>query len=265
MKYSKFTVNMLTVICASSLATACVSNSDQVRSHQTRAENSEAVNSEANLGYLKGYDADIIDVELVLPEPATVTDAVYFNDWYQYYKNKPLRDTQRGDLARTEASLSVDSLMNFSKAFGIQLSPENTPDIWHMLQRACYNLFDANSKIKNRYKRIRPYVQYNDSTGYAPEEAKSRKSFSYPSTHAVLGFGIALLLSEVNPDRQNEILKRGYELGQSRVILGYHYQSDVRAARLVAAMVTASMHSDSEFLRDMEKAKAELRQKSEYK
>ena len=58
---------------------------------------------------------------------------------------------------------------------------------------------------------------------------------SYPSSHAAAGWAVALVLSELNPDRAEPILKRGYEYGQSRVIAGYHYQSDVDAARLAAS------------------------------
>ena len=52
---------------------------------------------------------------------------------------------------------------------------------------------------------------------------------SYPSGHTAIGWATALVLAEINPDRQNEILKRGFEMGQSRVICGYHFQSDVDA------------------------------------
>ena len=67
---------------------------------------------------------------------------------------------------------------------------------------------------------------------------------SYPSGHTAIGWATALVLAEINVDRQNEILKRGYEMGQSRVICGYHFQSDVDAARLVASAVVARLHAN---------------------
>ena len=65
-------------------------------------------------------------------------------------------------------------------------------------------------------------------------------------------------LAEINVDRQNEILKRGYEMGQSRVICGYHFQSDVDAARLVSSAVVARLHANDSFMGQLKKAKDEF-------
>ena len=81
---------------------------------------------------------------------------------------------------------------------------------------------------------------------------------SYPSGHTAIGWATALVLAEINVDRQNEILKRGYEMGQSRVICGYHFQSDVDAARLVASAVVARLHANENFMKQLEKAKKEF-------
>jgi acid phosphatase (class A) len=47
-------------------------------------------------------------------------------------------------------------------------------------------------------------------------------------------------------------------MGQSRVICGYHFQSDVDAARLVAAAVVARLHANEEFTLQLKKAKEEF-------
>jgi membrane-associated phospholipid phosphatase len=39
--------------------------------------------------------------------------------------------------------------------------------------------------------------------------------------------------------------KRGFELGESRVICGYHWQSDVDAARIVGSAVVATLRHQS--------------------
>ena len=81
---------------------------------------------------------------------------------------------------------------------------------------------------------------------------------SYSSGHTSIGWATALVLAEINPDRQNEILKRGFEMGQSRVICGYHFQSDVDAARIVASAVVARLHANDAFMKQLQKAKAEF-------
>jgi acid phosphatase (class A) len=69
---------------------------------------------------------------------------------------------------------------------------------------------------------------------------------------------MALVLAELMPERQNAILKRGYEYGQSRVICGVHWQSDVDAGRVVGAAVVAQFHNSPEFRDLFEKARTEI-------
>ena len=67
-----------------------------------------------------------------------------------------------------------------------------------------------------------------------------------------------MVLSEINPDRINDILQRGYQMGESRVICGYHFQSDVDAGRITGAGVVARLHADPGFNAQLEKAKKEF-------
>ena len=68
---------------------------------------------------------------------------------------------------------------------------------------------------------------------------------------------MALLLSEVNPAAQDALMKLGYEWGQSRVILGYHWQSDVEASIALGSVSFARLHTSKEFLADMAAAREE--------
>ena len=47
-------------------------------------------------------------------------------------------------------------------------------------------------------------------------------------------------------------------MGESRVICGYHFQSDVDAARIVASAVVARLHANKAFMKQLNKAKAEF-------
>ena len=69
---------------------------------------------------------------------------------------------------------------------------------------------------------------------------------------------MALLLIEINPAAQNALLKLGYEYGQSRVIVGAHWQSDVDAARLIGSSTYARLHTSQRFLQEMAAAQEEF-------
>lgn len=77
-----------------------------------------------------------------------------------------------------------------------------------------------------------------------------------------MGWGIALVLAEINPARQDEVLKRGYEYGESRVIVGFHYQSDVDHARILTSALINRLHANDDFIKQMQKAKAEFLSKT---
>ena len=73
-----------------------------------------------------------------------------------------------------------------------------------------------------------------------------------------MGWAIALVLAEINPDRQDAILKRGFEYGESRVIVGFHYQSDVDHARIITSALVNRLHANGDFLEHLKKAKDEF-------
>ena len=76
------------------------------------------------------------------------------------------------------------------------------------------------------------------------------------------GWSAALLLTELAPECADKILAVGYRYGESRVIAGFHWQSDVDAGRLVASAAVARLHADKTFLRLMEEAKKEFKKLS---
>lgn len=155
-----------------------------------------------------------------------------------------------------------EMLEQFSVPFGMELSKENTPAIYHALYRGVLTVRLAATKPKTEYMRKRPYTRFNELTLLPEGEERLRLNGSYPSGHTVRGWAMALLLCEINPAAQDKILKLGYEWGQSRVIAGYHWQSDVDASRLVAAAGYARLHTNAEFLADIAAARAEFAEKS---
>ena len=57
---------------------------------------------------------------------------------------------------------------------------------------------------------------------------------SFPSGHTTYGYMGSLLLAELVPDRFQEMVVRGAEYGNDRIIMGAHYAMDVLGGRTVA-------------------------------
>ena len=198
-----------------------------------------------------------------LPEPPDTIGALFAHDIMQYMWGKTIRDTQRGKDAAAHWVTSAEEMAQFfSVPFGMTISLEETPAIFKLVSRVIPTFRLSVTRPKEVYRRKRPYVRFNEPTSIPWDEERERNTGSYPSGHTIRGWGLALVLCEVNPSNQNEILKLGYEWGQSRVITGYHWQSDVNASRLMAAGVYARLHTSEEFMNDMAAAREEFQRLS---
>ncbi|VTR57959.1 Major phosphate-irrepressible acid phosphatase precursor [Serratia fonticola] len=67
----------------------------------------------------------------------------------------------------------------------------------------------ATRSAKEHYMRTRPFAFYHQATCRPEEESVLSTNGSYPSGHTSIGWATALVLAEINPVRQGEILKRG--------------------------------------------------------
>ena len=203
---------------------------------------------------------DLPNAVVWLPEPPDTIGALFTHDIMQYMWGKSIRDTQRGKEAADHWVTSAEEMAKFySVPFGMTLSEEETPAIYKLMSRVIPTFLLSVTKPKEVYGRKRPYVRFNEPTGIPWDEEREYNTGSYPSGHTIRGWGLALVLCEINPERQDDLLKLGYEWGQSRVIAGYHWQSDVDASRLLAAGVFARLHTCPEYLADLVAAQEEFK------
>lgn len=203
----------------------------------------------------------VADSLKLLPPPPASDSVAFLNDKAQYDQGKLLRNTPRGEQAYNDAHVEADGVPQaFSEAFGTPITAEDTPEIYKLVRNFREDAGElATRGAKKHYMRIRPFAFFNEATCRPEDQEKLSKNGSYPSGHTAIGWATALVLAEINPARQQEIFERGFQMGQSRVICGYHWQSDVDAARVVASAVVATLHTKPAFQEQLAKAKAEFK------
>jgi len=196
----------------------------------------------------------------LLPAPPQPGSPEFAADVAAHKAALALRRTARWQQAIVDASFSPQNLGNkFLDALGIEITPQHTPITYNLIYRLVSTLGGAASdKAKQHYMRTRPFVHFNESTCLPEDEHILRGNGSYPSGHTAFGWGAALVLAEISPERQDAILQRGYEYGQSRVICGAHWQSDIHAGRIIAAAAVAKLHTLPNFQRQLAAAKQEI-------
>lgn len=215
---------------------------------------------EMKLGALQGYLAakDLPDSLALIPPPPAPGSAAFALDVEVAQNTFALRDTPRFALAAADFELNVPHFIKvFSCALNTEITKDNAPYLYNLLSRSFTDIGGSTYAAKNFYKRERPF-QYNHQPIAVPE-ARSflEKDPSYPSGHTALGWGFALILTEIAPDRAEQILARGRAFGESRIVCNHHWFSDVVWGRFMGAAVVARLHADPTFLADLEAAKAE--------
>ena len=200
------------------------------------------------------------DLIKCLPPPPDTLGNDFANDIMHYMWGKQQRnDPERAALVFQDALWNYDSLFAvFKVPFGLEITKEGTPEIYKLLINSLSTIDATRVKPKAFYHRKRPFERFHEHMLTRYEEAELSGEGSYPSGHSQRGYATALLLSEINPDNADTIMARGYMYGESRVIAGAHWQSDVDASRLCAAIGVSRLHTSPAFLAHLEKARNEF-------
>lgn len=199
----------------------------------------------------------------ILDAPPTLNDHFFVGDLYSYWQAKELRTTERGDSAYADEATNDNFIIEMFADCSpvVTISESETPHIAMLIKTLNLTYKSRAINLKSAINRKRPYVQFYESYHNDADAWQQATESSYPSRHAMIGWGIALALTEVMPDCQNEILKRGYDYGYSRIIKGSSYASDVQAARVMAACDLGKIHNESLFKTLIDNAKTEYQQK----
>lgn len=207
-------------------------------------------------GYL---GRDLPDSLALLPAPPAAGTPAFANDEAVSRAAQQLKGTPRYAQAARDADLSFPvASNNFACALGVPIDHERTPRLYLLLQRTMVDAGLATYGAKDHYKRTRPFVAHDETTCLPRDEAALRKDGSYPSGHTAIGWTWAMVLTQVAPDRANQLLARGRQFGESRLVCNAHWQSDVLEGRAIAGGAFAKLQSNPDFLADVAAARKEV-------
>lgn len=216
--------------------------------------------AEMRSGYLMGYldRKDLPNSLALLPAPPTVGSALAADEGYAK-SSLLLRDSPRWRLAAEDNNLRFPGAAStFSCALNIAITDEETPYLYQLLRRSLTDVGLSTYRAKDHYARQRPFQVNQAGTCKPDEEAALAKDGSYPSGHSAVGWGWALIFTELAPELADALLARGQAFGDSRSICNFHWNSDVVHGRVMAAATVAKLHADETFRADMAAAKEEI-------
>lgn len=210
--------------------------------------------------YPKGFLASSsgIDAASFLPPPPKAGSAIDRSDKEIIEATRRLEGSPRWEIAKIDAVVGYpDAPRAFECALGTRFDPEKAPVLTRLLARVLPDVETVQHGVKRGEAfRARPYVAGNLKTCVAGDGLA--KSSSYPSGHAAIGWAWALILAEIAPGRTDALLRRGLAYGESRVVCGFHYPSDVDAGRQVGSALVARLQSEPAYAAELAQARVEL-------
>lgn len=161
---------------------------------------------------------------------------------------KPLRaDYQQEILAQRH-----DMVFTFFAA--LDLSIEDNPKTEFLLKTTLREVALVTMHFKHHYSRARPW-QYTDEI--APT-IKPPGHPAYPSGHSTESHTLAIILSDIYPEKQSLLLAVADQISLNREIAGVHYKSDSVAGEILAPQIVKSLKSNTDYMKILTEARTSL-------
>lgn len=197
--------------------------------------------------------------DFVKPYPE-LTSGAFAYDFYYYQWGREQRDYQDvSQQALLDESAELYQVFGVDSILGIDLSRDLTPEIILLCERAATDASTANTAVKNKYQRLRPFFTFKEESLKPWTDEEESKTLSYPSGHSSRGYIFALALCTVAPDHTTEIMQRAQDYALNRVICGHHWKTDTDASLLLAATMFANVVCTEGYQAQLKKAIAEYK------
>jgi len=212
-------------------------------------------------GLIQGYlhEEPTLNSAAFLPPPPADDSAKYQADVAASDALANLEGSPRWAMAARDAELSFPAAASiFSCALGIEINESATPALYRLMQRSLTDFGLASYPAKQAHQRLRPFLINKRAICTPDDRALLEGDGSYPSGHSAIGWGWALTLSQLVPDKAEAILARGREYARSRMVCNVHWMSDTEAGMAVGAAAFAQLQNNALFGATMAAARAEL-------
>ncbi|WP_225063408.1 acid phosphatase [Komagataeibacter rhaeticus] len=177
-----------------------------------------------------------MDTPAFVPPPPPPGSEMDHGDRAIFDATRKLKGTERWALAAHDSDLATPALLDdFSCAAGFRLDAARAPHLATLLERMKVFIKPIVSTEKKHWHRNRPFVEMPEAPLCLARPPGEEPSFAYPSGHTTDGWATALLLARLMPERATGIMERGRIFGESRVVCGVHWATDVWAGYMNGA------------------------------
>jgi acid phosphatase (class A) len=212
-------------------------------------------------GYLTPGQA--LHIETWLPPPPSENSMANAADVEAYLSSRALIGTARAQEAQADDVVKPAEAVapRFAYVMGITLDRNTAPRLMQMMDLvrndAEWLLLPVKKPVASGGRR-RPFVDFPNLPKCPLVFEPLGSTGSFPSGHATTGWLWGSILAETAPDFADALLARGVAFGDSRVVCGFHYPSDISGGRIAAAALLTRLHAERRFQDDLARAKKEV-------
>jgi len=194
-----------------------------------------------------------IDPALVLPPPPAPGTAQAKAEFAELHA----AEAARTDAEEADARLDGDTKNGtiFAELLGPRFDLAKLPATSALLALVRQNEKATVDRGKDEFKRPRPYAI--DTTLKSCKRNDDPLS-SYPSGHTSMAFSMGETLARLVPEKAPLLLARAARYGQSRIVCGQHFRSDVSAGQMLGLLIAERLMGKPEFQAAFAAARAEL-------
>ena len=189
--------------------------------------------------------------EIVPPPPDDASEEHRAEEEYIVWAQQHAT-AEANERARSEFALSLEA---FQAVLGPAVPLQQIPQTEILMEAVRADTQPLWHELKARFHRNRPAL---GDARIRPLDRLADNQHSYPSAHSFNGALMALILAELFPEQQEELLARGREIGWDRVLAGMHHPSDIGVSRVLAQAVFHELLKNQRFREDLARAKTEI-------
>ena len=194
-----------------------------------------------------------IDPVLVLPPPPAAGSAQAKAELAELHAMEAVRTDAEEAAARLDGDTKNATI--FAGVLGRRFDLAKLPATSALLALVRESEKATVDHGKDEFKRQRPYIV---DTSLKSCKRNDDPLSSYPSGHTSMAFSMGETLARLVPEKAGPILARAARYGQSRIVCGQHFRSDVSAGQMLGLLIAERLMAKPEFQAAFAAARAEL-------
>lgn len=194
-----------------------------------------------------------LDPALVLPPPPVAGSAQARAELAELHAVEVARTPAEEADARLDGDTKNATI--FAEVLGPRFDLAKLPATLALLSLVRASEKTTVDRGKDEFRRQRPYIV--DPTLKSCKRNDDPLS-SYPSGHTSMAFSMGETLARLVPEKAGPLLARAARYGQSRIVCGQHFRSDVSAGQMLGLLVAERLMARPDFQSALTAARNEL-------